>query len=167
MKYDTEVRSAVAYWGALEHVRIDPLLVHAIIQKESSHGAVLTTTETKGRTSYGPMMVLDTTAAGFGVSDPASLKDPATGIWYGVRYLAGLLAQFPGDTARAIAGYNAGAGNARRNAAGKFPNQGYVDSVTGWWKIYAGAAGAGLAAVGLLVMGVFLVLRARRRRGSR
>lgn len=166
MKYDAEVAAAVRYWSPTIGVTIDPRLVHAIIQKESSH-VKLVTEETLGRRSYGPMMVLDSTARGMGVKDPATLKDPATGIWWGVRYLAGLLHQFPGDPLRAVSAYNTGPGNAKRNKAGKFPNQSYVDGVMGWWRIYGGAASGGAAAIAGLVVGAFLLLRARRRRGSR
>lgn len=167
MKYDTEVATAIRYWSPTLGVSIDPKLVHAVIQKESSHGLHLVTPESKGRYSYGPMMVLDDTARTYGVTDPSTLKDPAKGIWWGVRYLAGLLKQFPGDTDRAISAYNTGPGNAKRNAAGKFPNQPYVDAVKGWWRIYGGAAAGGAAAIAGLLVGVFLLLRARRRRGSR
>src|SRR5689334_16335562 len=168
MKFDAEVNRAIAYWAPLVGVAIDSRLVHAIIQKESSHGAQSVTAESGNRFSYGPMMVLDSTARGYGVADPAALQDPALGIWWGVRYLADQLRHFPGDVAAAVAAYNAGQGNAHRNAAGRFPNQGYVDAVLGWWRIYGGG-GIGLAgAVLSLVIGTFLLLRAvRRRRSSR
>jgi soluble lytic murein transglycosylase-like protein len=163
MKYDAEVAAAIARWGPSYGVAIDPHLVHAIIQQESSHGAKLQTAESKGRMSYGPMMVLDSTAVALGASDPAALKDPATGIWYGVKYLAGLMARFPGDTARAISAYNTGPGNAVRNSAGRFPNQSYVDSVTGWWKVYGYAVAGGVSSLGLVAFALFLWSRLRKR----
>lgn len=164
MKWDAEVAQAIRKWSPVFGVTIDPALVHAVIQKESSH-VKLVTDEAGGHHSYGPMMVYDTTAAGLGIADPTTLKDPATGIWWGVHELADRLRRYPGDTPRAIATYNAF--SAQRNAAGRFPNQPYVDVVLGWWKVYGGgAAGAGAAILGLVV-GVFLLLRARRRRGSR
>lgn len=167
MKYDAEVARAIDYWSRVFGVTIDPKLVHAVIQKESSHGLHSVTAESGRRFSYGPMMVLDSTARSFGVKDPATLKDPATGIWWGVRYLAEQLDNFPGDRDRAIAAYNAGPGNARRGAGGRFPNQAYVDAVKGWWRLYGGGA-AGIAATVLgVTVGLFLLLRARRRRGSR
>jgi len=162
MKYDAEVAAAISRWGA--GVTIDPALVHAIIQRESSHGAVLETAESKGRHSYGPMMVLDSTAVELGASNPAALKDPATGILYGVRYFAGLLKRFPGDTARAISAYNTGPGNAVRNSAGRFPNQSYVDSVSGWWRVYKYAAVGGGSALGLISLALFVWSLVRRRR---
>jgi soluble lytic murein transglycosylase-like protein len=163
MKYDAEVAAAIARWGPAKGVAIDPALVHAIIQKESSHGASLETAETKGRRSYGPMMVLDSTAVGLGASNPAALRDPATGIDYGVRYFAGLLQRFPGDTARAISAYNTGPGNAVRNAAGRFPNQFYVDAVSGWWKTYKYAAPAAGSLLSLIPLALFLWSRFRKR----
>lgn len=164
MKYDAEVAAAIARWAPFYSVTIDPHLVHAIIQRESSHGAMLQTAESKGRMSYGPMMVLDSTAAYFGASNPAALKDPATGILYGVRYFASLLKKFPGDVARAISAYNTGPGNAVRNSSGRFPNQSYVDSVTGWWKVYGYAMTGGASAIGLVMLVLFLWSRVRRGR---
>lgn len=164
MKYDAEVAAAVARWGAASGgPLIDPALVHGIIQRESSHGAALQTAESRGRMSYGPMMVLDSTAIALGASNPAALRDPATGISYGVKYLAGLLKRFPGDTARAISAYNTGPGNAVRNAAGRFPNQAYVDAVSTWWKTYKYAAVGGGSALGLLSLVLFLWSRLRKR----
>lgn len=165
MKYDAQVSSAVARWGPAYGVTIDPALVHAIIQRESSHGAQLETAESKGRKSYGPMMVLDDTARALGVPDPATLRDPAQGISIGVRYFASLLKRFPGDTARAISAYNTGPGNAVRNKAGRFPNQSYVDAVTAWWKTYKYAAVGSSSALGLIAVLLFFWFQLRRRRG--
>lgn len=160
MKYDAEVASAIARVNP----NIDPALVHAIIQKESSHGAALVTPETRGRYSYGPMMVLDSTARGLGVADPSSLaRDPAAGIYYGTRYLNSKLQAYPGDTASAVAAYNAG--TARRGASGAFINQDYVNKVLGFWRQYRGAApaAAGAGALIVLLVGGYLFLRSRRR----
>jgi soluble lytic murein transglycosylase-like protein len=166
MKYDAEVSAAIARWAPVYGVTVEPALVHAIIQRESSHGAQLETAESKGRKSYGPMMVLDDTARALGVSNPANLRDPAQGISVGVRYFASLLKKFPGDTARAISAYNTGPGNAVRNQAGRFPNQSYVDAVTAWWKTYkyavATATSSGLVLVAIML---FFWFQLRRRRG--
>lgn len=163
MKYDAEVASAIAHWAPALGVSIPASLVHAIIQRESSHGVQLVTAEPGGRYSYGPMMVLDTTARAYGVKDPATLKAPALGIYYGVRNLAELLRQFKGDTAAAVSAYNTGPVRAKRNAAGKFPNQAYVDAVLKFWKQYGGAVAAGGGgALLLLLAGLWLVARRRR-----
>lgn len=164
MKYDAEVSRAIAKWQPVYGVTIPPELVHAIIEKESTHGLYLQTDETKKRRSYGPMMVLDTTATSvLGVADPASLKDPARGIWYGVQYLAQLLKRFPGDVARAVSAYNAGPGNAKLSTAGKYPNQDYVNKVLAFWKRYRGAVVAVAPAAALLLIGGLLLFSARRR----
>jgi hypothetical protein len=165
MKYDLEVSRAIAHWGPVYGVTIQPALVHAIIEKESRHGASLVTVEPKGHKSYGPMMVLDTTAATFGIADPTMLqKSPAIGIWYGVRQLAKLLAQFPGDTARAVSAYNTGAGRAKQSTTtGLFPNQAYVNDVLDFWSTYQGPVLLAAAPLAILaVAGLLLVARRRR-----
>src|SRR3972149_2731493 len=126
MSGDAEVGSATGRWAPEYGVTIEPALVHAVIEKESSHRA-LVTDEGGGRFSYGPMMVLDSTARGLGARNPASLKDPARGISYGVKYLGQLLRQFRGDLAQVLAAYNAGPDVRRSRATGRFPNQSYVD----------------------------------------
>jgi soluble lytic murein transglycosylase-like protein len=162
VKYDPEVRAAIAHWGPALGVSISPALVHAVIEKESTHGHKLVTDEPGGHHSYGPMMVLDTTATNYGVGDPATLQAPALGIWYGVRNLAEMLKTFRGDVAAAVSAYNTGPSRAHRNAAGKFPNQAYVNKVLLFWRVYGGAAGA---MVVLAIVGAAL-WRARRRRAA-
>lgn len=165
MKYDAEVAAAIARWGPAYRVTIAPALVHAIIQQESGHGTELEHVEPDGDVSRGPMMVKGATGQALGVLDLESLKDPATGILYGVKYLAQLLARFPGDLARAISAYNTGPGHANRGANGKFPNQGYVDKVLLFYRLYGGAV-AGAAAAGLAALAVVLWFVTRRRRAA-
>jgi soluble lytic murein transglycosylase-like protein len=165
MRWDAEVQAAVKRWAPVYGVTIDPALVHAIIQKESSHGTLLVTAEPGNRFSYGPMMVLDSTAKGMGVLMPSSLTNPALGISYGVRYLGGLLKRFPGDVARAVAGYNAGPGNAvRSSTTGKFPNQSYVDKVLGYWNSYKRQVTAAAPVAALVLAGAALLWFAARPR---
>ena len=164
MKYDAEVSSAIAHWGPVYGVTIPPALVHAIIEQESTHGLHLETVEPGGHMSYGPMMVLDTTATSvFHVANPSTLKDPRLGIWYGVAYFASLLKKFPGHPTQAISAYNTGAGRAKLTASGTFPNQDYVTKVLGFLKRYQGAAVSAAPVVALLVVGGLLLLSARRR----
>jgi soluble lytic murein transglycosylase-like protein len=175
-RWDDEVRKAAAHWGPFYWVAIDPALVHAVIERESRHGMdpnyILrggVIPEPGGHYSGGPMQVYDDTLKGMNatLSLSALAQSPAVGIWYGTRELARLLRLFPGDTARAIAGYNAGAGNARRNAAGKFPNQGYVDAVMGFWNKYRGLVGASIVPALLLAAGAWYVLsRMKRQRAA-
>ena len=155
----------MGYWGPHYGITIDPALVHAVIQKESSHGAKLSAAEPNGHMSYGPMMVYDATARAYGISDPSTLEDPELGIWYGTEYLGQQLKTFSGDTPRAISAYNTGPGNANRDASGAFPNQAYVNTVLGYWTMYRGAVPLG-AAAGVIVIGLTLYLLARRRRAA-
>lgn len=172
MVWDSEVGKAVAHWGPVYGLSIDPALVHGIIERETAHGAAPgyirgggVVAEPGGHHSYGPMQVYDDTVHAMNSTlDPTALaQSPALGIWYGVHYLGHLLQQFKGDTAAAIAAYNAGPGNAKRNAAGKFPNQGYVDAVLGFWNQYRGAVAVGLPVIALAAAVVFMVMRPRRR----
>lgn len=164
MRYDSEVAAAIGKWAPTYNVTIDPALVHAIIAKESSHGARLVTDEGGGRRSYGPMMVLDSTAAALGSRNPPALQHPALGIYYGVKYLASLLRQFGGDVARAVAAYNAGP-DVRRGPTGRFPNQSYVDRVLSFWQRFKRlAVGAAPAAAVIAVVALLWFLASRRRR---
>jgi soluble lytic murein transglycosylase-like protein len=167
VKYDAEVSSAVAHWAPVYGVTIDPALVHGIIEAESSHGAKLVSVEPHGHVSYGPMMVLDTTATTvLGVPDPATLKDPAIGIWYGVQYFAQLLKWAGGNINRAVSAYNTGKGNAHPDASGVYPNQPYIVRVLGYWNRFKRAvvasAPAAVPLLLLLLFGLFLVSRRRR-----
>lgn len=168
MKYVAEVNRAVAQWGPRYGVSLDPALVHAVIERETRHGAAgLVGNEPDGDRSWGPMQVKGATARTvLGVADPSTLKDAATGIWHGTRYLASLLARFKGDVARAVAGYNAGPGNAVRRPDGTFRNQAYVAAVLGHWNTYRRVLGTAAPAAGLLVLvAVGAYLWTRRRRG--
>lgn len=175
VKWDAEVKSAAAHWGPVYGVTVDPALVHAIIERESAHGTAPlyvstggVVPEPGGHHSAGPMQVYDTTLQGMNATlDLSALaKSPALGIWYGTHELARLLKLFPGDTARAVAAYNAGAGNSSRNASGKFVNQSYVDAVVGFWNKYRGLVeGAAVSVLPMLLLaaGVVYVMSQRRR----
>jgi soluble lytic murein transglycosylase-like protein len=161
MRWDPEVRAAVTQAARLYWIVPEPALVHAVIEKETVHGAlpITGTREPNGRISYGPMQVMDTTAAayhGVPVAEAKTLATPSIGIRIGTFELSRLLTMFQGDTARAVAAYNAGSGNANRNALGKFPNQPYVTDVLNFWQrfktmaVAAAPAAVGLIAVALL-----------------
>lgn len=160
MRYEREVDRAVAHWGPVYGVEIDPALIHAIIQKESSHGAALVSSESRGRKSYGPMMVLDSTARELGASNPAALSNPALGIWYGVKYFARLLRQHRGNVVRAVHAYN-GWGS---DPVSDRPNA-YVSAVLGFWRAYRTHAGVSVPATVILVIGA-IYLATRRRRAA-
>ena len=163
MKYDREVVAAIARWAPVYGVRIDPYLVHAIIEQESNHGRALWTNEGGGRYSWGPMMVLDSTAKGLGYPNPSALIDPPLGILAGVKYLATLVKRYPGQLARAVASYNAGP--SAPDARGRYPNQPYVDRVLSFQRLYAmGSGAAAPQTAGLLLGTLVLFLLSRRRR---
>ncbi len=59
------------------------------------------------------------------------LRDPAANVRLGAIYLRDLLGQFPGDTAAAVAAYNAGPGRVRswKKAAGPAPPDEFLESI--------------------------------------
>ena len=156
LRWDPEVSAAVTNAARIYGVRPDPALVHAVIEKETLHGKlkITGTREPNGRYSYGPMQVMDTTAAMHGITDPQSLVTPSIGIRIGTFELARLLKMFPGDTARAVAAYNAGPGNSQRRSDGTFINQRYVSDVLGFWSRFKAVATQAAPAAGLLVVAV-------------
>jgi len=167
VRYDAEVAAAVTQARRFYAVAPDATLVHALIQKETSHGpySIKGTLEPNGLRSYGPMQVLSTTAAMHGIADPDTLNIPSVGIRIGTFELARLLTKFPGDSARAVAAYNAGAGNSTRNpSTGKFFNQDYVDKVLGFWNQYRGVVTQAAPAAALVALGLMLVFVLARRR---
>jgi soluble lytic murein transglycosylase-like protein len=166
-RWDTEVLAAVKQAAALYGVELDPAMVHGVIEQETRHGAlpITGTREPNGHYSYGPMQVQDTTAAMHGIADPKTLVTPSLGIRIGTFELARLVRMYPGDSDRAIAAYNAGPGNAHRNAQGRFPNQSYVDAVRGFWARF-GPVVTQAAPVAALIAVAFLLwmVMGRRRR---
>lgn len=82
---------------------LDPLLVHSVIQVESSYNPYAVSP--KG--ARGLMQLMPDTAKRFGVSNSF---DPKENIEGGVRYLKYLTTLFPHDPRLALAAYNAGEG---------------------------------------------------------
>ena len=91
---------------------VDPLLVAAIVQAESSFD----TEAVSPRGALGLMQMMPTTAEQLGVADA---YDPSQNLDAGVSYLAYLLRRFDNDLVLALAGYNAGPGRVDR--FGGFP----------------------------------------------
>ena len=91
---------------------LDPALVRAIIAVESAFDPLALSA--KG--AIGLMQVIPETGARYGLTaDPhksvaEKLRDPATNVRIGTRYLRDLLARFENDLALALAAYNAGEG---------------------------------------------------------
>ena len=83
--------------------QIDPLLVAAVVQTESSFD----TLAVSPRGALGLMQMMPETAEQFGVND---VYDPSQNLGAGANYLASLLRRFDGDLILALAAYNAGPG---------------------------------------------------------
>ncbi len=83
---------------------LDPALLHAVIQAESSYNPVAVSH--KG--AMGLMQLMPGTASRYGVRDP---YDPEDNISGGARYLRDLLGMFRSDVRLAVAAYNAGERN--------------------------------------------------------
>jgi soluble lytic murein transglycosylase-like protein len=81
--------------------RVDPVLVRAVIQVESSFDPM--TVSSKG--ARGLMQLMPATAKRYRVTD---VHDPAQNIRGGVHYLRDLLEMFRDDLPRVLAAYNAG-----------------------------------------------------------
>jgi hypothetical protein len=104
-----EVQEAVALALALEAeaVRVDPLLVLAMIEVESGFDPAAAS----GAGAQGLMQLLpatlrrEATALGLGEVDP---RDPVANVRSGVRYLRRCLDSYPGHLELALVAYNAG-----------------------------------------------------------
>jgi soluble lytic murein transglycosylase-like protein len=92
---------------AARRAGIEPALVAAVAHAESNFNA----RATSPAGAKGLMQLMNGTARGLGVADPF---DPEQNLAGGARLLAGLLKQFRGDPALALAAYNAGPGAVQR-----------------------------------------------------
>lgn len=108
MRYETPVPAALAtrpYAREIETAarasRLDPVLVHALIQVESGHRR----DALSNRGAIGLMQVLPETAARFGVVRPEQVRG---NLKAGTRYLRALLDRYDQRLDLALAAYNAG-----------------------------------------------------------
>lgn len=113
-------------------------LIKAIVRVESNFNPVAQAYEkTIDKYAYGLMQILIDTAKQVTKTDitGSSLFDPNTNIKIGTKYLRMQLDRYGQDRDSAIAAYNAG--TAKRKMSGEFINQGYVDKVNNYRRIYA------------------------------
>ncbi len=164
--FDREIFRAIARWGPFYGVTIPVWLVKSIIARESGFRlSPGTSSEPGGRTSYGLMRVLDSTAMGFGAASLVALLIPAIGIDYGVRYLGQQLKRYGGNVERAVAAYNAG--TAKVASSGRWLNQAYVDAVAKFSRYFRTVQGVALPAAAILaIAGAVWVVRSRRPRAA-
>ncbi len=124
--YDAAIAQAAARNG------IEPALLHGLIQQESGF-------DPNARSSSGALgltQLMPGTASSLGVSDPLN---PTQSIEGGARYLGEMLTKFGGNTADALAAYNAGPG-AVSQYGGVPPyaeTQEYVNKVLGYAATYS------------------------------
>ncbi len=124
--YAPLIEQAAARYG------LDPAVLSGLIQQESGFNP-------SARSSAGALgltQLMPSTAASLGVAEPL---DPAQSIEGGARYLSQLLHQFAGNTADALAAYNAGPG-AVQQYGGVPPyseTQQYVTKVLGYAAAYS------------------------------
>lgn len=117
---------------------VDPALLAAVAQTESGFNPdVVECRRDSSAGARGLMQFMPGTAAGYGI-DPC---DPAQAIDAGARMLAGLHEQF-GDWDLALAAYNWGPANVKRNGRNGWPpeTRNYVNKVNAAWQSYAAAA---------------------------
>ncbi len=102
--YAPLIEQAAARYG------IDPSLLYGLIEQESGFDP----SATSSAGALGLTQLMPSTAASLGVTEPLN---PAQSIEGGARYLSGLLHQFGGNIANALAAYNAGPARSSSTAA--------------------------------------------------
>ena len=109
----------LGYWDLVREqsaqYTLDPYLVVALIREESAFSERVVSSSG----AVGLMQLLPTTAnhlvnAKGSSGDPTKLDAPANNIALGTRYLAMMIEEFKGNSARALAAYNAGPNQVRR-----------------------------------------------------
>ena len=122
--------------AAAELNNLSPALVHAVIAVESNYNPAAISP--KG--AIGLMQLMPATGLRYGVKTE-ELKEPATNIRAGARYLADLLTLFDGDLRLALASYNAGEAAVLRYGRQIPPyaeTQVYVPRVLAFYKRFGG-----------------------------
>jgi len=124
-EYESLIDQAAARNG------LDPAVLHGLIQQESAFDP----NATSSAGASGLTQLMPGTASSLGVANPLN---PAESIEGGARYLGQMMADFGGNTADALAAYNAGPGAVTQY--GGIPpyaeTQGYVSKVLGYAEAY-------------------------------
>jgi soluble lytic murein transglycosylase-like protein len=124
-RYDAMIEAAAA------RNNVDPAVLHGLIQQESGFDP----NSQSSAGAAGLTQLMPGTASSLGVANPL---DPAESIEGGARYLAQMMSRFGGNTAEALAAYNAGPG-AVQQYGGVPPyaeTQSYVEKVMGYAESY-------------------------------
>ena len=116
---------------AANHYEVDPAIIKAIIMAESSYNPKAVSKSG----AIGLMQLMPTTARALGVDD---IFNPEQNINAGVRYFKRMLKRFDGDTALALAAYNAGSAKVRKyNGIPPYKaTKSYIKKVFKYQKIY-------------------------------
>jgi hypothetical protein len=116
---------------AANHYEVDPAIIKAIIMAESSYNPKAVSKSG----AIGLMQLMPTTARALGVDD---IFNPEQNINAGVRYFKQMLKRFDGDTALALAAYNAGSAKVRKyNGIPPYKaTKSYIKKVFKYQKIY-------------------------------
>ncbi len=124
-EYESLIDQAAARNG------VDPAVLHGLIQQESAFDP----SATSSAGAAGLTQLMPGTASSLGVADPLN---PAESIEGGARYLSQMMSRFGGNTADALAAYNAGPGVVAQY--GGIPpyaeTQSYVSKVLGYAEAY-------------------------------
>jgi soluble lytic murein transglycosylase-like protein len=134
--------SASAYVPLIEQAAarngVDPAVLYGLIQQESGFDP----SATSSAGALGLTQLMPGTASSLGVSEPLN---PAQSIEGGARYLGQMLRQFAGNTADALAAYNAGPGAVQQyGGVPPYPEtQQYVSKVLANAAAYSSSAPAG------------------------
>jgi soluble lytic murein transglycosylase-like protein len=124
-EYESLIEQAAARNG------LDPAVLHGLIQQESGFDPAATSSAG----ASGLTQLMPGTASSLGVANPL---DPAESIEGGARYLGQMMSKFAGNTADALAAYNAGPG-AVQEYGGVPPyseTESYVSKVLGYAETY-------------------------------
>ena len=119
---------------------IDPKLYAALITQESGwNPSAVSPVGAAGLSQVMPATARD---PGFGVSPLEDRDNPDEQLRFGAEYLRAMMDRYPGDTARALAAYNWGAGNADgwSGNMSELPDEtrGYISNITSMQGLPAG-----------------------------